>query len=31
MLLIKRLPRPMPMIEKIADMSYPALFTLWVV
>lgn len=27
---IKKIPRPLPMIEKIADMSYPALFTLWV-
>lgn len=27
---IKKIPRPMPMIEKIADMSYPALFTLWI-
>lgn len=26
----KHLPRPMPLIEKIADMSYPGLFTLWV-
>jgi hypothetical protein len=27
---IKRIPRPLPLIEKIADMSYPALLTLWI-
>lgn len=27
---IKKIPRPLPMIEKIADMSYPALLTLWI-
>jgi len=28
--IVKHIPRPLPLIEKIADMSYPALFTLWV-
>jgi len=27
---IKKIPRPLPLIEKIADMSYPALLSLWV-
>jgi len=27
---IKKIPRPLPLIEKIADMSYPALLTLWI-
>lgn len=27
---IKKIPRPMPLIEKIADMGYPALFSLWI-
>lgn len=26
---IKKIPHPLPLIEKIADMSYPALLTLW--